>query len=189
MKNNLNKKLLAFKIKNILITLLNLSLIFLIAYLFNRWFEMLVFTLTYNIIRCEFTKAVHGNDFTTSHNKAIRLCRLITFIVQFISIIFLMTINLSKYLNIFLACVLGIINFILKYYIEREFSFELKLRNEKDLKKLCNDFKISQNAYNRLYMRYIQKLSISEIADIECVDELSITQSIRRSRKKIKGGN
>jgi hypothetical protein len=100
-----------------------------------------------------------------------------------------MTINLSKYLNILLGCVLGIINFILKYYIEREFSFEVKLRNEKDLKKLCNDFKISQSAYNRLYMRYIKKLSISEIADIECVDELSITQSIRRSRKKIKGGN
>ena len=75
---------------------------------------------TYTFIRDEFEKAVHGSDFTTSAHKGIVYCRIITTIVQLISIIFLVKVDISKYINILLAGVLGIINFLAKDYLEHK---------------------------------------------------------------------
>lgn len=182
-------KLFLYQAKGMAISIINLVAILTIAYFFNKLTEMLIFTLTYNVIRKDFTLAVHGNDFTASHSKAVKICRLITFVIQFISIIFIISIDISKFLNTFLACVLGILNFVFKFYIENYLGLELKLRNPDMLKKMCDEANISENAYKRLYMKYIEKKSIKEIAELECVEEMTIGQSIRRSRIKLKGGS
>ena len=95
------------------------------AYLFNKWFEMCSYIVTYTIIRSEFSKAVHGKDFTESYSKGIKYCRYITFSIQLISLIFIISVDLSKYINLILAFVLGIINLFAKDYLE--FYFKSKV--------------------------------------------------------------
>ena len=114
----MKKILFKFRLKNILLDLMFYSIIFTLAYLFDKWFEMLVYVLAYTLIRNEFTKQVHGKDFTESYSKGIKYCRYITFSIQLISLIFIINVDLSKYINLILAFILGIINFFAKDYLE-----------------------------------------------------------------------
>ena len=79
---------------------------------------MLTFIVTFTVIRCEFIKAVHGSDFTKSAVKGIKYCRYITFVVQIISLVFIINVDITKYINILLAVILGIINFLAKDYLQ-----------------------------------------------------------------------
>ena len=115
---SLKRRLFEFRVKNLILNLLFLSIVFACAYVFDKWFEAFAYILTYTIIRNEFTKALHGTDLTTSNHKGIQYCRYITFIVQLISITFIITIDISKYINIILAFTLGIINFFAKDYLQ-----------------------------------------------------------------------
>lgn len=93
-------------------------IIFILAIIFDKWLEMLMYIVTYTIIRMEFTKAIHGKDFTNSYSKGIVYCRIITLVVQIISLFFLIKVNISRYGNMILALVLGVINFFAKDYLE-----------------------------------------------------------------------
>ena len=117
-KKNLNSIIRAYKVKNLLLSLLHLTFVLIIAFISNKLAEFLIFMLTYTFIRDEFEKAIHGSDFTNSPSKAIKLCRLITTIVQLVSLIFLISFNISKYINILFAVCLGVVNFIAKDYLE-----------------------------------------------------------------------
>ena len=117
---NLNKIILQNKIKNISLSLLYLLGVLIIAFIFDKLIEFLIFMITYTVIRNEFTKAVHGSDFTTSAHKGIVYCRIITTIVQLISIIFLVKVDVSKFINMGLAWCLGVINFFAKDYLEHK---------------------------------------------------------------------
>ena len=117
-KSNLNKIIFKYKAKKLVLDLIYLGIVFIFAYFYNKLFEALSFILIYTIIRCEFSKQVHGTDFTKSAHKGIKYCRIITFIVQIISIIFIINIDLSKYINIILAMSLGILNFFAKDYLQ-----------------------------------------------------------------------
>lgn len=119
-KKNLNSIIRAYKTKNLLLSLLHLLLVFIVAFISDKLLEFLVFMVTYTFIRDEFTKAIHGTDFTDSAHKGIVYCRIITTIVQLVSIIFLVKVDISKYINILLAGVLGIINFLCKDYLEHK---------------------------------------------------------------------
>ena len=139
--NNLNKIILKSKIKNRFYDILYLIILFLFAYLFNKWFEMLIYYISYSIIRNEFSKAIHGSDFTNSAYKGIKYCRYITLGVQLISLIFIINTNSSKYVNLVLALSLGIINFFAKDYLEykvliKHYEKKLKDFNTKPLETL-----------------------------------------------------
>jgi hypothetical protein len=114
----MNNVILKFRIKQILLDLIFYTTIFILAYLFDKWFEMCSYIVAYTIIRSEFSKAVHGKDFTESYSKGIKYCRYITFSIQLISLIFIISVDLSKYINLILAFILGIINFFAKDYLE-----------------------------------------------------------------------
>lgn len=115
---SLKRAIIESKIKSTLYMLLHLGIVFLFAYICDKWFECFVYILSYTIIRCEFVKAVHGSDFTASSHKGIKYCRYITLVVQIISIIFIINISLSRYINLFLSFVLGVINFFAKDYLQ-----------------------------------------------------------------------
>lgn len=115
---SLNRIIWKHNIKNTIYTFSTYLIIFILAVIFDKWLEMLVYITTYTIIRSEFTKMVHGKDFTESYAKGIIYCRIITFVVQAISITFLIKINISRYGNMILALVLGVINFFAKDYLE-----------------------------------------------------------------------
>lgn len=114
----MNKAIFKFRLKNTLISLLYLLIVFIFAFISDKIYEIFTFILTYTIIRYEFTKMIHGSDFTKSSYKGIVYCRLITFAIQIISIIFIINIDISKYINLILAFILGIINFLGKDYLE-----------------------------------------------------------------------
>ena len=106
------------KIKNVIKDTIFLLIIIALAYIFDKWYEMLVYIITFSFIRLEFSKAVHGKDFTELYSKGIKYCRYITFVIQIISLIFIIKIDISKYVNLLLAFILGIINFFAKDYLE-----------------------------------------------------------------------
>lgn len=117
--------------------------------------------ITYSLIRNEFTKAVHGSDFTTSSHKGIVLCRFITTIVQLISIIFLVKIETLKYINIGLATLLGVINFLAKDYLE------YKIKKTIFFKGMLVD-NIPQELkgieYEIIYQYYVKRYKLEDIA-------------------------
>lgn len=117
-KKSLNRIILETRIKNIALSCAYLLFVLVVAFVFDKFAEFLIFMLTYSTIRAEFSKQIHGSDFTDSATKGIKYCRIITTIVQLISILFLIKINLSKYANISLAVGLGILNFLAKDYLE-----------------------------------------------------------------------
>lgn len=110
--------ILKYKIKNIGLDLIYYIILFALAYLFNKTFEMIIYVVSYTIIRSEYYKQIHGKDFTESYSKGIKYCRYITFGVQIISLVFIISVDISKYVNLLLAFILGIINFFAKDYLE-----------------------------------------------------------------------
>ena len=62
----MNKIILKFRIKNLLQDVIFYAIIFILAYLFDKIIEITCYILTYTAIRNEFSKAIHGKDFTNS---------------------------------------------------------------------------------------------------------------------------
>ena len=117
--------------------------------------------ITYSLIRNEFTKAVHGSDYTTSSHKGIVLCRFITTIVQLISIIFLVKIETLKYINIGLATLLGVINFLAKDYLE------YKIKKTIFFKGMLVDnipHELKGIEYEIIYQYYVKRYKLENIA-------------------------
>ena len=160
-KKNLNSIVRAYRIKNLLFGLLHLIFVLLIALLFDKLIEFLTFMLTYTIIRNEFTKAVHGSDLTDSAHKGIIYCRIITTCVQLISIIFLVKIDISKYINIVLACVLGLVNFLAKDYLEYKIK-KCKFYKGMLAEDIPSDLKGIE--YEVIYQYYVKRYKLDKIA-------------------------
>ena len=156
---NVNQIIFTFRLKNILLDILTLLVVFLVAFLFDKLFESIVFVLTYTIIRDEFTKAVHGSNFTDSASEAIIYCRIITFVVQIISVFFIAKVDISRYVNILLAIALGIINVFAADYIECKFK---KITFYKGMKEMPKDLQGIE--YDIMYQYYVKMYKLDKIA-------------------------
>ena len=184
---SLNSIILKHRIKNTFWDILAYLAVFILAYIFNKPYELFIYIVSYTFIRNEFTKAIHGKDFTDSSAKAIIYCRLITMVIQSVSIIFLININFLRYVNILLAVSLGVINFFAKDYFEYHLvKTNLWLINEETLEKLVIKNNLTPLAKNRLKMRYIDKKKIREIAELEKVEVESIEEYFRTLKKRLK---
>lgn len=160
-KKNLNSIIRAYKTKNIIISLLHLLFVLVVAFISDKLIEFITFMFTYTLIRSEFTKAIHGSDFTDSAHKGIVYCRIITTIVQLLSIIFLVKVDISKYINLLLAVLLGIINFLAKDYLEH------KVKNIRFYKGMsADDIPKDLNGieYDIVYRYYVKREKIDKIA-------------------------
>lgn len=177
-KKNLNSIIRAYKTKNLLISLLHLLGVLIIAFIFDKLIEFSIFMVTYTFIRAEFTKAIHGSDFTDSAYKSIVYCRIITTIVQLISIIFLVKIDISKYFNIGLAFTLGIINFFAKDYLEYRVK---KCKFYRGM--LAEDIPEDLNGieYEIIYKYYVKRCKIDKIAYDLCYS----SDNIKKIKAKI----
>ena len=134
--------------------------------------------ITYSLIRNEFTKAIHSSDFTTSSHKGIIYCRIITTIVQLISIIFLIKVDISKYINIGLALLLGIINFLAKDYLEHKVK---KTTFYKGM--LAEDIPVELTGieYEIIYQYYVKRIKLDRIA----IDLNYSIDNIKKIKSKI----
>lgn len=93
--------------------------------------------------------------------------------------------NTTFYGNLVIIFLIAFGNSLLQFYAERIIIARSKLSNLETLKLLCEEAKLTEVATNRMIMKYVEKKTYKEIASIECVEEKSIEQSIRRNRKKL----
>ena len=155
------------------------------SYLFGRFYQMLLFVLFYNTFQNCFRYRFHADTIQHDPIKTVRLCKIITIFVEMIYLILCKDLDISIYSNLFIVCIISLLNAILEFSLEIFLIKEEDLRNESKLLLLCKKAKLSKNATDRMVMKYIKNMTYQEIADLECVDLQTIKISINRSRKKI----
>ena len=171
--------------KETLIYTILTSIILVVAYLFDVLLEMSLFIIYYYFIKGLFTKQFHADTIAKSANQAVILCFTITFLTQLIFIFLLVSFDLSFYFNIYLGIALGLFSYILQDYLEKVLINKSILKDKDKLLEACKNANLSNLATNRLILKYIDGLKIKEIAELENVEEITILQSIRRSRRKL----
>lgn len=177
------KKLLLNKLKNILIYVLYRIATIVIAILFNRLFELLVFLIAFRVIRTCFNKQFHADILTESAIRAVRLCRLISIMIEAIYLIICINTNISIYSNLIIVISITTLSALLQFFLERNIVNKSILKDKSRLLAICEEHKISSEATNRLVLHYIDNKTINEIASAECVNPETIKQSIRRSKR------
>lgn len=161
------------------------SIVLFVAYIFNILLEMCLFILYYYFIKGLFNKQFHADTITRTAKSAVRLCFLITFLTQLVFVFILISFKLSYYLNIYIGILLGVFSYIFEDWLEKVIAQRKLLRNEYALIQACKNAHISHNSMNRMILRYIKGYKIRDIARLESVEESTIWQSIRRSRRKL----
>jgi DNA-directed RNA polymerase specialized sigma24 family protein len=84
-----------------------------------------------------------------------------------------------------LGIALGLFSYILEDWLERVSTTTFILKDKVKLLEACKNANLTKEATNRLILKYIDGLKAKEIAELENVEELTISQSIRRSRRKL----
>jgi hypothetical protein len=161
------------------------TIVLIVAYIFDVLLEMSLFIIFYYFIKSLFSKQFHADTITKSSTNAVRLCFTITFITELVFIFLLISFNLSFYLNIYLGILLGLFSYFLQDYLEKVLIDKSIFKNKDKLLEACKNANLSSLATTRLILKYIDGLKVKEIADLENVEEITILQSIRRSRRKL----
>lgn len=173
------------KLKSLITYLIYNIVLLTISYLLNRFFQMLMFILFFEFIQNCFYHRFHADTIQPDPIKAVRLCKIITIVVELIYLIFCHNLNISVYGNTFIIFIIAFLNCLLEFSLENFFVKRDVLKNKDKLLELCLKAKLTENATNRMIMKYIENKTYQEIADIECVDIETIKKSINRSRNKI----
>ena len=159
--------------------------ILIISYIFNRFFQMLLFILFFNFIQDCFRYRFHSDTIINDPIKATKYCKIITIAIEALYLATCKDLNVSVYSNLLLIFFIACINALLQFYLEK-FIIDKNILNDKDkLLKLSKEYNISDLAIQRLIEHYVDNKTIAEIAAQECVEEQTIKQSIRRTRRKL----
>jgi predicted DNA-binding protein (UPF0251 family) len=146
---------------------------------------MSLFIIYYYFIKGLFTKQFHADIIAKTATQAVNLCFMITFITQLTFVFILVKFDLSFYTNIYLGIALGLLSYILSDLAERKFARTLILKDKTKLLEACKEANLTKEATNRLVLKYIDGLKNKEIAELENVEEATVWQSLRRSRRKL----
>lgn len=177
--------ILKIKLKSLITYLIYVIILLTISYFLNRFLQMLIFILFFEFIQNCFRYRFHADTIVADPIKAVKLCKVITIIVELIYLAFCSELDISLYSNLLIIFLIAFINCLLEFSIEAFFTKENCLKDKEILLDLCGKAKLSLNATNRMMLRYIENKSYEEIADLECVDVDSIKKSIARSKNKI----
>ena len=173
------------KLKSLITYLIYNIFLLAISYFFNRFFQMLIFVLFFSFIQNCFRYRFHADTIQDEPIKAVRLCKVITIVVELIYLAFCKDLDISIYSNLFIIFLIAFINCLLEFALENFIIKADYLKDKEKLMELCIRAKLTQNATNRMILRYIENKTFKEIADLECVDVETIKKSITRSKKKI----
>lgn len=146
---------------------------------------MLVFIMCYEFIQGSFKYRFHADSIQKDPVKAVRLCKLITICVEAIYLILCNNLDVSIYYHLLIILTIAFINCIVEFCLEHLMDKYSMLKDKDTLIYLCNVHNLTEDAKDRMIMKYIDGKSYKEIADIYCVDEDTIRKSINRSRHKI----
>ena len=183
------------KTKNIILAIIvSVVAIFIPAWLFNKWIEGIVFFFCHWLIREQFPKQYH--------HIVPAMCRLITSIVFFFGVSFILPFALSLFSAIPINYFIGWVGFTkkqadyyeLKYYrlkakLEKESEFSTDTCTEEQLRKRCAELKLSEHNTNLAIEFFIKKTKHSILADKLCINEESVKMSKQRLKTKLNNKN
>lgn len=179
-KSNLSKKDIFFYYCSFIFFIITYCSIIIIASFFGKVIEATISIIFFHIFRKTDKKTFHAesSDFE---------CWL-TSVISF-SIVSILELDLKNSLLscICMAYLLSTVMYYIKDYLEyRITKNNLSLINEETLDGLCVKYNLSDIARKRLKLRYIDKLKMKEIAQIECVEQDSIEEYFRTLKKRLK---
>ena len=173
------------KLKSLITYLIYIIILLTLSYFLNRFFQMLMFILFFEFIQNCFRYRFHADTIVADPIKAVKLCKVITIIVELVYLSFCNKLDISIYSNLLIIFLIAFTNSLLEFSLESFFTKENCLKDKEILLDLCSKANLSQSATNRMILRYIENKTYEEIADLECVDVDSIKRSISRSKAKI----
>lgn len=157
------------------------GLLVFIASFNNHIIEMTIIVICFHIFRDKDTKTYHafyGSDIECFIESIISFSIVSSFEFSF---------QQSIYCSIMIAYVVSTVAYFVQDYIDyRKSTNELKSLTPETLDGICIKYNISDVMKQRLKLRYIDKLSIKEIANIEKVEEQTIKMSINRVKKRLR---
>lgn len=171
--------------KETIIYIILTTIVLCVSYIFDVLLEMSLFIIYYYFIKGLFIKQFHADTIAKTATQALRLCFIITFVTQLIFVFILVKFDLSFYINLYLGIALGLFSYILEDWLERISITTSVLKDKTKLLEACRIANLTKEATNRLVLRYINELHIKQIAELENVEEATVWQSIRRSRRKL----
>lgn len=177
--------LFKLKVKSLIVAIIYNIILLTFSYFIDRFFQMLMFILFFSFIQNCFYYRFHADTIQPNPVKAVRLCKIITIIVEIIYLIFCKDLDVSVYSNLLIIFIIAFANCILEFSLENFFIKKNCLKDKDKLLELCQKAKLTQNSIDRMVAKYIDNKTYQEIADEECVDVETIKKSINRSRNKI----
>ncbi len=192
MRKLLSMRLLTkIKIKNaILAVLVSIIAIFVPSFLFDKWIEGIVFFICHWFIREQFPKQYHRSTHA--------MCRLITSVVFFFGVSFILPLALSLFSAVPICYFISWVGFTkkqadyfeLKYYrlkeqLECKKDFNTDTCTEEELIERCKELRLSNENILLAIEFFIKKTKQSELADRLCIEEKSIQQNKRRLKQKL----
>ena len=177
--------MIKYYIKDYAVYILYNIVLLTLAFFLNRFYQMLLFILFYEIIQNCFKYRFHADTIESTPSKAVNLCKIITIIVELTYLSLCNSLNISIYSNLLLIFLTAFLSCLLEFFLEKVLIKEDYLKDKDKLLYLCKQAHLTEAATNRMFMKYIEHKSYQEIADLEFVDVDTIKKSINRSKKKI----
>lgn len=179
------------KIKNIILAIItSVIAIFIPSFLLDKYIEGVVFFFCHWLIREQYPLQYH----CTTH----AMCRLVTSIVFFFGVTFVLPISLSLLSAIPICYFISWVGFSkkqanvyeikytnLKNELEKHNQFSTDTCTEEELINRCKELHLSEENTNLAIEFFIKKTKQSIIADKLCVGELSVAQRKARLKQKL----
>ena len=143
-------------------------LILIIAFLLERFLQMLVFVLLFNFFHNAFNYRFHSDNVEKDPIKAVRLCKIITIIIEILFLIFCKELDVSLYSNLFIImciclgnCFLGFI--IVKIYKYKECPIRKGIKEDK-LITMCDEKGLNELEKSIMVDYYCKGYKLDKIA-------------------------
>ena len=179
------------KIKNTILAIItSVVAIFVPSLILDKWIEGIVFFFAHWFIREQFQKQYHSPTHA--------MCRLITSVVFFFGVSFILPFALSLFSAIPINYFIGWVGFTkkqaddfeikylrIKRELEKKSEFNTGTCTKDELIARCNQLHFSKDKTELAIEFFINKTKQSELADKLCVEEKSIQQNKRRLKQKL----
>lgn len=189
------RTLTKIKIKNaILAVIVSVIAIFVPSLLFNKWIEGIAFFICHWLIREQFPKQYHCGTHAT--------CRLITSVVFFFGVSFVLPTALSLFSAIPICYFISWVGFTkkqaddfelkylrLKQELEQNKDFSTDTCDIEQLIKRCKELHFSKEKTELAIEFFINKTKQRELADRFCVEEYSIRRKKLRMKQELNNKN
>ena len=183
------------KTKNIILAIItSIVAIFLPAFLLDKWIEAIFFFVCHWLIREQFPKHYH--------HIVPAMCRLITSVVFFFGVCFVLPKGLSILSAIPINYLIGWVGFTkkqadvyeikynrLKEKLEAKKEFSTETCTEQELIARCKELHLSEENTSLAIEFFIKKTKQSKIADELCINEKSVQIRKKRLKEKLNKNN